>query len=145
MNTRQQGMVLLVSLVLLLMLTIIAITAASQSNLQLRISSNNQQQNVAFQAAESGLQRWANQYFQPGSGWHPNVIGNLNASGAITYEAAPLADTSTQIPILEGSGMSQGLYVIRFDVVSTGQACDNDGNCGATATHRQGLQNRYIP
>src|SRR5690606_15943952 len=55
---RQQGVALLVSLVLLLLLTILAITAARTSSLQQRMASNAQEQNSAFQAAESGLSRW---------------------------------------------------------------------------------------
>lgn len=51
----QQGAVLLVSLVLLLILTTLAVTAASTSALQERMSSNAQQANTAFQAAENGL------------------------------------------------------------------------------------------
>ncbi|MCY1278506.1 hypothetical protein D9M68_311670 [compost metagenome] len=51
----QRGAVLLVSLVLLLILTTLAITAASTSSLQERMSSNSQQSNTVFQAAESGL------------------------------------------------------------------------------------------
>nr|WP_298109063.1 PilX N-terminal domain-containing pilus assembly protein [uncultured Pseudomonas sp.] len=57
---QQRGMVLLVSLILLLLLTILAITAASTSNLQQRMASNAQEQNTAFQAAESGLATWLN-------------------------------------------------------------------------------------
>lgn len=57
-HTRQQGVVLVVSLILLLLLTVIAITAASTSSLQSRMAANAQDMNLAFQAAESGLTRW---------------------------------------------------------------------------------------
>ncbi len=57
-HRQQQGVVLVVSLVLLLLLTILAITAARTSSLQQRMAANAQEQNVAFQAAESGLARW---------------------------------------------------------------------------------------
>ncbi|MCY1356633.1 hypothetical protein D9M69_430910 [compost metagenome] len=63
----QHGMALLVSLLLLLILTILAISMASTSTLQQRIASNSQQQNVAFQAAESGLQYWVDQYISTGA------------------------------------------------------------------------------
>lgn len=146
MKSQQQGMVLLISLMLLLMLTIIAITAATQSNLQLRISSNSQQQNIAFQAAESGLQNWAKEYFKPGSSWHPNATGTngllASTHSQWQYAAAPIGGTPPQIPMADGMGMSQGLLVVRFDVVSTG--CTS-ADCTIRAVHRQGLQNRYIP
>lgn len=57
-HTKQKGAVLLVSMVLLLMLTIMAITVASNSSLQQRMSANAQDQNIAFQAAETGWARW---------------------------------------------------------------------------------------
>ncbi len=57
-HAKQKGAVLLVSMVLLLMLTIMAITVASNSSLQQRMSSNAQDQNLAFQAAETGWARW---------------------------------------------------------------------------------------
>lgn len=57
-HAKQKGAVLLVSMVLLLMLTIMAITVASNSSLQQRMSANAQDQNVAFQAAETGWARW---------------------------------------------------------------------------------------
>ena len=49
---RQRGVVLLVSLMLLLMLTILALTATNRSTLQERMPANSQDSNLAFQAAE---------------------------------------------------------------------------------------------
>ena len=51
---RQRGVVLLVSLMLLLMLTILALTATNRSTLQERMAANSQDSNLAFQAAEAG-------------------------------------------------------------------------------------------
>jgi len=52
---KQCGATLLVSLVLLLMLTILAISFARTGALQQRMASNSQQKNLAFQMAESGI------------------------------------------------------------------------------------------
>jgi len=142
MKFSQQGTVLLVSLLLLLMLTIIAITAASQSNLQLRIASNAQQQNTAFQAAESGLQRWANEYFSR-SDADPNLVGNIAVSHSEgQFEAAPTLASS--LPLTEGMGITEpGLRLYRFEVRSVGQACGANGDdCNISTAHRQGFQNR---
>ncbi len=51
---RQRGVVLLVSLMLLLMLTVLALTATNRSTLQERMAANSQDSNLAFQAAEAG-------------------------------------------------------------------------------------------
>lgn len=52
---KQRGATLLVALVLLLLLTVLALTSARTATLQQRMSSNLQQQNQAFQAAENGI------------------------------------------------------------------------------------------
>ncbi|WP_137818235.1 PilX N-terminal domain-containing pilus assembly protein [Pseudomonas sp. 2FG] len=51
----QRGVVLVVSLILLLLLTVLAISASTTSSLQERMAFNAQENNIAFQTAESGL------------------------------------------------------------------------------------------
>jgi len=53
---KQRGATLLISLILLLVLTILALVAGRSATLQQRMASNLQQQNLAFQSAESGIQ-----------------------------------------------------------------------------------------
>ena len=53
--SRQQGAALLVSLVMLLLLTMIALAGVSDSTLQQRMAHNTRQLNQSFQAAETGL------------------------------------------------------------------------------------------
>lgn len=56
MNTPfQRGSVLIVSLLMLLVLTLIGITAMSTSTLEEKMAGNSRDQNLAFQAAEAGL------------------------------------------------------------------------------------------
>jgi hypothetical protein len=52
---KQTGAVLVISLVLLTVLTLIGVASMSSSTLELKISSNAQQHNIAFQAAQSRL------------------------------------------------------------------------------------------
>lgn len=54
-RNRQSGVALIVGLIILLLLTIIMITALKVTALEERMSGNSQNQNVAFQAAESAL------------------------------------------------------------------------------------------
>lgn len=136
---KQRGVVLLVSLLLLLMLTLIAITAANQSSLQLRISSNSQQQSSAFQAAESGLQQWASAYFAaasnasfPAESTSVQVGSSNERFSVVTVYTGPCA----------GSGMGR-VSLNCFDIQSTGEICES-GSCTATAVHRQGGQRRQL-
>lgn len=56
MNTPfQRGSVLIVSMLMLLVLTIIGITAMGTSTLEEKMAGNSRDQNLAFQAAEAGL------------------------------------------------------------------------------------------
>lgn len=52
---RQSGVVLVMSLVMLAVLTLIGVTSMSSSTLEMKVASNMQQHNVAFQAAQSRL------------------------------------------------------------------------------------------
>lgn len=136
---KQRGVVLLVSLLLLLMLTLIAITAANQSSLQLRISSNSQQQSAAFQAAESGLQQWTNTYFAAAenTSFPPESqaiqVGSSNERFSVTRIYAGACP---------GGGLGR-VSLNCFDIQSTGEICES-GSCTATAVHRQGGQRRQL-
>jgi type IV pilus assembly protein PilX len=52
---RQKGVALIISLVMLLLLTMITVTALQVTSLEHKMAGNMQEQNVAFQAAESAL------------------------------------------------------------------------------------------
>jgi type IV pilus assembly protein PilX len=52
---RQQGAILIVSLLMLLVMTLLGITAVSTTSLEEKMASNNRQRQLAFQAASSAL------------------------------------------------------------------------------------------
>lgn len=52
---KQAGVVLVMALVMLTVLTLIGVSAMSRSTLEMKVASNMQQHNVAFQAAQSRL------------------------------------------------------------------------------------------
>lgn len=151
---QQAGMVLLVSLVLLLLLTIIAITAASQSTLQTRMAANSQQQNIAFQAAESGLSAWVKAYE---STTVPvidafSVNGNMNSGNTVPYTAsAPIPGTCWNVvpaaSLNANEGGSGTFQYACFNIESTSKACADstckDADNPARADHLQGHLVRY--
>ena len=55
MTTRQQGSALVLSLIILLVMTMIGITALSTSTLEEKMAANDRNQRVAFQTAEAAL------------------------------------------------------------------------------------------
>ncbi|NMY53099.1 PilX N-terminal domain-containing pilus assembly protein [Pseudomonas sp. WS 5011] len=152
---RQKGIALLVSLVLLLLLTIIAITAASLSTLQLRMASNSQQQNIAFQAAESGLQAWIEELTESNNAIidETRTLGLANAdSGTIArvrIQSVPAicTDAGTSLNAAEGGGAQE---FICYEITSHGKACDSDScdptsaDGSARAQHLRGYKIRNI-
>ncbi len=65
-NKHQSGMALIIGLVMLLLLTIIMISAVRVTALEERLAGNMQNHNIAFQAAESAL-REAEAYIESGA------------------------------------------------------------------------------
>ena len=55
MPQKQAGLVLVLALVMLTVLTLIGVSSMSRSTLEMKVASNMQQHNVAFQAAQSRL------------------------------------------------------------------------------------------
>lgn len=85
--SRQSGMVLVVTLVLMLVLTIIASSAMQISTLQERLAGNTRDTISAFQAAEAGI-RQAEDYLEGAN------IGSFNGSNGL-YEICESSDTRT--------------------------------------------------
>lgn len=153
MKTRanQSGMALLVSLVLLLLLTIVAITAASQSSLQSRMAANSQQQNIAFQTAESGVQDIAaqieaaekagtlNRAFGPTTA--TLAAPNANSTATYTASAAEPGNCWNVVPAYSLSVSGSREYSC-FNIESTGKSCADstckDTDNPARALHFQG-------
>lgn len=149
-QTKQNGMVLLVSLVLLLILTIVAISAVTLSTSQERMAANSQQQNVAFQAAESGLQYWIDLY--QSSSVSASTTRTLADAGTNTiprYRVSAAAKVCTDVPTSLNAGENSGTpQLICYDISSQAKACAeescdiaaDDGQ--ARALHMQGYRAR---
>ncbi|MNM85155.1 hypothetical protein D3C81_972640 [compost metagenome] len=150
-HASQTGMALLVSLVLLLLLTIIAITAATQSSLQERMAANSQQQNVAFQTAESGIQGWIEKFnrSQLIVAMSTDKV-SLTPTVSYTASAAKPSDCTAVMPPFSLSANEDGAparYAC-FNIESTGKSCADadcaDANNPARAKHQQGHLVRYF-
>lgn len=128
---RERGMALIMSLVILMILTVLGVTAMSTSSMQQRMSGNTQEINRAFQAAESGL----NQAL--------NTAGSLDLNNAqtndFTYGAmgatATVTTTFVQFsPPKRGSGYGNNFETANFDQSSNGAT-----GAGATVNVHQGI------
>lgn len=161
-HSQQRGMVLLVSLLLLLILTIVAITAASTATLQERMAYNSQQQNQAFEAAESGINLWVNNFIKTTIALdiaNYAIVDSSNNRIAFTSVSTPNpTNCATVVPsysltAAEGAGSPQ--YAC-YEITSIAKACADPASASASscspnasdtqarALHVQGYLNRTI-
>jgi len=133
----QRGATLLVALVLLLMLTVLALSSARTATLQQRMSSNLQQQNLAFQTAESGIAAAALHLNNNSADW-PLDIGDKKmlcaAAGSFANwnNTCSLTDEPRYEVTVERVACSNDRPDICFTITSKGIHLDS------TATHQQG-------
>lgn len=95
--SRQNGAVLIVSLLILLVMTVLGVAAMSTTTLQERMANNNRQQQVAFQAAEAAL-RAAESFLETNITNIATLTTNFNSGAPVTglyAERAPVTGVAT--------------------------------------------------
>ena len=120
--SRQRGAALIVSLILMLVLTVLGISAMNMSTLELQMAGNTQASELAFQAAETGID--------------VAMAGPVTTVGPTTYNNVALGDGSytftSQIGCAATTTVPEGIYsegggarAIHFDAASVGQGPRN--------------------
>jgi type IV pilus assembly protein PilX len=97
-NSRQQGVALVVSLILLVVITLLSITAMRSANLDTRITVNHQHKQLAFQAAENALTKLVALPMTDPEMQELNVPGNIESPPETT--AAWFKNIDTDAPDL---------------------------------------------
>jgi len=124
---KQRGATLLISLVLLLVLTILALAAARSAGLQQRMASNLQQQDMAFQIAENGIQAAIlklndDEYERPEYNTSKYLISDIKAGASLP----DWSNTPCSIP-------NQG-YCVEVKQVDCGGGSLTAGSAGGAAS-----------
>jgi len=119
----QRGAALVVALIILLVLTLLGVSAMNTSSLEEKMAANSQEFNRAFQAADSGLihafrQIDTTNLAAPQNDGTPALPG-MGGNNAGARYVARYVGTSTP-PINSGYGMTSGLQAYYFDIQSTG-------------------------
>jgi len=127
----QRGTALIMSMVILLILTLLGITAMGTSSLEEKMSGNTQEITRAFEAAESGLIEWSS---TPGS----IVLQGVTTSPKYAYgnygSAVVTSKFIQMTPPKRGSGYGSNFEAANFEQASTGTTA-----VGAKAVIHQGL------
>lgn len=116
-RTEQHGAALVVGLVLLLALTLLGVSGVNMATLELRMAGNEQAQQQAFQAAETGLD--------------VAFSGRVDMAAPVVYSNMPVGDGATEFTAqLTCAGVSRvpdGAYsenisarAIHFDATASG-------------------------
>jgi len=155
--TKQRGATLLISLVLLLVLTILALAAGRSATLQQRMAGNLQQQNLAFQAAENGIQAAILQLqdesnrpqggttkylFSTNGTGLPSWADSCNIGSNSHYFCAEVKQVDCGATTGGGGGSGASSIGVGNDVNLTGGTCFRITSTGrsetSTAIHQQG-------
>jgi type IV pilus assembly protein PilX len=119
-RNRQTGAALIVGLVLLLVLTVLGVSGMNMSTLELQMAGNSQAQQLAFQAAETGVDVAL-------SGPVSTTVSFPYSAdvGSAHYDSSIACAATTDVP--DGAYSSdESARAIHFDTVSTGtQAARN--------------------
>lgn len=134
--SNERGMALVMALVILLILTMIGVTAMSTSTLQEKMAGNVQEQTRAFHAAESGLNQALNTpgaMVLTGQTSFDFTFGSVSTGGVTTSKV--VTNFRQSVPPARGSGYSASSFsAANFDQESTGRAAS-----GATAVVHRGV------
>ena len=128
---RERGAALVTSLILLLILTIVAISGMNTATLELVMAGNTQFHENAFQAAETGIDRAiASRNFSTST---PVVVPATAMPNGATFQTATTYQEATAVPTGGFSmGLESGFAAYHFDTRSQGQA-----QRGAASIHDQ--------
>lgn len=128
---RERGAALVVALILMLVMTVLGVSGMSTATLELTMAGNAQNQQDAFQAAETGIDIAISQSnFATGTvSVVPVTTVGAGETEAVTrfQQATPVPDAAFSIGVGVGS-----VQAFHFDVTSVGR-----GPRGATSTHFQ--------
>jgi len=137
-RNRQQGAALVVGLMLLVVITVLAISGMNTATTELAMARNDQAYEDAFQAAENGLETALSQgqFVTAGSTSLAQIVSaNQNIDTTIQFE------DSTMVPDKAFSlGVGSGISAYHFQATSQAEFRRDPGNVtdrDSTATHTQ--------
>ena len=133
-HTRQRGAALVIGLILLLVLTLLAVTGMNTASTELIMAGNEQYRQNAFQASETGIENALSTLPTVPQSATPTVVPNTPTTGTANtqYTTSTLYEGDDFNPPGFSAG---GRYVaLHYEITSTGSTTVRN----ASAVHRQG-------
>lgn len=135
---KQDGAALVTGLILLVVVTVLAISGMNTATTELAMARNNQNYENAFQAAETGLENALSQgSFNTLA--NTNLVTNINAHDTVT--SVIIFEDSTLVPDRAFSlGVGSGVAAYHFNTIATAESKRDTGGTtdrDASAVHSQ--------
>jgi type IV pilus assembly protein PilX len=137
---RQQGVALFVSLIILLVLTVIGVGALSGTSLEERMAGNYQQSMVAFQAAETAIEKVIVSSDVGGAGANDNPFYVETSDPTILAINAGIDATTTVSTITDTSSLSNATLVTATTVIYIGTDACPGASFGSLICYQFNLQ-----
>ncbi len=135
---RQDGAALVVGLVLLVVITVLAISGMNTATTELAMARNDQNYENAFQAAETGLENSLSQG-RFNTLVNTNLVQNISLSDTVT--SVIVFEDSTLVPDRAFSlGVGSGIAAYHFNAIATAESKRDAGGTtdrDASAIHSQ--------
>ncbi len=126
---KQNGAALVVGLILLVVVTVLAVSGMNTATTELAMARNDQNYENAFQAAETGLEQSLSQGRFNTIG-NVNLVQNVSANDSVTSVIA--FQNSTLVPDRAFSlGVGSGIAAYHFVATATAES-KREGNAGGT-------------
>lgn len=129
--SRQKGAALAIGLILLLILTLLAVTGMNTSSTELVMAGNEQYRQRAFQASEAGIERTLPVLYKVNQNCDLDDQDELEAEPPMGDKIILTAQAKGDGPA--PSGFGQDFATLHYEIVSTGTSVRN-----ANAQHIQG-------
>ena len=137
-SQRQDGAALVTGLVLLVVITVLAISGMNTATTELAMARNDQNYENAFQAAETGLENSLSQG-NFSTLVNASIVQNINAHDTVTSQI--IFEDSTLVPDRAFSlGVGSGIAAYHFNAIATAQSRRDAGGTtdrDASAVHTQ--------
>ena len=138
-SDRQQGAALVIGLILLLVLTLLAVSGMNAASLEFVMAGNEQYHTNAFQAAEAGIEQSIAQEQGSAQPWNPNPLlpanNYLGATTATDSWTASVVCQNLCVGNPAPSGYSLGTFTQYYFEVQSAAISTR----GANAAHVQGI------
>ena len=139
-SERQNGAALVVGLVLLVVITVLAISGINTATTELAMARNNQNYENAFQAAETGLENALSQgSFNTLA--NTNLVTDIHGDGHEIVSSVIIFEDSTLVPDRAFSlGVGSGIAAYHFNTIATAESKRDAGGTtdrDASAVHTQ--------